>query len=195
MAKPKAGASPLVCFKGFSASLQCRDFQFEVGKTYKHKGRLVLCLSGFHACEQPLDVLAYYPLADGNRYALVELRGVTKAKKQDSKRVGRSITIIRELTMRELIEAQVEVIAKAKGAEIASGDFSKAASSGNSSKAASSGDYSQAASSGNSSQAASSGNSSKAASSGDSSKAASSGDFSKAASSGDSSKAASSGDY
>ena len=80
-----------------------------------------------------------------------------------------------------------------KKKNIASGDYSKAASSGDSSTAASSGNYSTAASSGDSSKAASSGNSSKAASSGNSSKAASSGDYSTAASSGIYSTAASSG--
>jgi len=82
-----------------------------------------------------------------------------------------------------------------KKKNIASGDYSKAASSGDYSTAASSGYYSTAASSGDYSTAASLGDSSKAASSGDYSTAASSGDYSTAASLGDSSKAASSGDY
>jgi len=75
-------------------------------------------------------------------------------------------------------------VGETAGHNVASGDYSTAASSGYSSKAASSGDASTAASSGDASKAASSGNSSTAASSGNASKAASSGNFSKAASSG-----------
>jgi hypothetical protein len=87
-------------------------------------------------------------------------------------------------------DSLIVAMAAAVGGNVASGDYSTAASSGDSSTAASSGDYSKAASSGNSSTAASSGDSSTAASSGDSSTAASSGDYSKAASSGNSSTAA-----
>ena len=81
-----------------------------------------------------------------------------------------------------------------KKKNIASGDYSKAASSGDSSTAASSGNYSKAASSGDYSKAASSGIYSKAASSGDYSTAASSGIYSTAASSGNSSKAETDGE-
>ena len=158
-------------FKGFDKDLKCRGFQYEVGKSYTHDGDVSLCYSGFHACLNPLDVWTYYAYTNGNRYAEVLIDGVEPATKDDSKQVAKTITIVREMTLTELVLAECEFVNAADGAEFASGDSSKAASSGNASKAASSGDSSTAASSGDASKAASSGNYSTAASSGDYSKA------------------------
>ena len=203
MSNKKDDGETIIAYKAFDANWQCRGFQYEVGKTYTHDGEAVLCESGFHACEAPLDVLNYYSITD-SKFAQVELGGASAQKEDgDTKRAGKSIAIKLALSIADLISAQVEWTLKSadkknvasgySSAAASSGYSSTAASSGNSSAAASSGDSSKAASSGDSSAAASSGNSSTAASSGYSSKAASSGDYSKAASSGNSSKAASSG--
>jgi hypothetical protein len=182
----------MIAYKAFNKDWTCKGFQYEVGKTYTHEGDAKLCSAGFHVCEAPFDVLNYYPL--DSQFAQVELGEVSDEKQQDTKRVGRAITIKAALSIPALIAAQIEwTFANTKEENKSSGDYSTAASSGYSSTAASSGDYSTAASSGYSSTAASSGDSSKAASSGDSSTAASSGDSSTAASSGDYSTAASSG--
>lgn len=39
----------IVTFKGFNKNLKCRDFQFEIGKTFHHDGKVEACGSGFHA--------------------------------------------------------------------------------------------------------------------------------------------------
>ena len=190
MSKKEKKESPITtsitAYKGFDKNWKCLDYQYEVGKTYTHEGPAKLCSTGFHACESPLDILNYYSINDGANFAQVDLAGVTDEKENDSKRVGSSITIKAALTLPMLISAQFEwTFNKAKEADKASGNYSKAASSGSYSKAASSGDSSNAASSGDYSTAASSGDSSTAASSGDSSKAASSGYSSTAAAKGE----------
>lgn len=58
-------------YKGFNKNLQCNPtgenpFQYEIGKTYEEP-EADLCNSGFHACENPLDVFSYYSPSD-SRY-------------------------------------------------------------------------------------------------------------------------------
>lgn len=47
--------------------MMCRGKQYEVGKTY-HEDKADCCHAGMHACENPLDVLHYYPLKDSPRF-------------------------------------------------------------------------------------------------------------------------------
>jgi hypothetical protein len=49
-------------FKGFNFEMQGRNqFQFEVGKTYQHRGKVELGKSGFHYCKELSDVFNFYP--------------------------------------------------------------------------------------------------------------------------------------
>lgn len=162
--KPKAVEAPaetFVAFKGFNSDLTCnggdKPFQYEIGQTYEHKGRVVQCASGFHACQSPLDVLDYYPLvaADGalNRFARVTLGGKND-RSDDKKWVAAELTVDVELTIPEFIKSAVEwIMSAAKAGNVVSkrgGD--KLAASGYSSQLAASGDSSQLAASGNASQ-------------------------------------------
>ena len=125
-------------YKAFNHDWSCRGYQYAIGQTYKHHGAVRLCDSGFHACEAPLDVLGYYPLTA--RFAEVTLGNVSDEREVDSKRAAGEITIEREITLSELIAAQVSHIKATGGGQIASGNGSKAASSGYGSTAASSGE-------------------------------------------------------
>ena len=176
----KAGTQPapdstVVAFKAFNKDLTCRDHQFAIGQTYTVEGAPVICENGFHACENPLDVLNYYDLCD-SRFARVTLTGAVDRKGDDSKVCAASITIDAELSLHEWIGLSIKWLLNA-----ASGYYSQLAASG---------DYSQLAAPGYSSQLAASGDSSKLAASGDSSKLAASGDSSKLEVTGENSAAA-----
>ena len=139
-----------ILYKGFDENLKCRDFQFEIGKTYFHDGLVRVCESGFHACENPWDVLSYYPFTD-SRFCVVEQSGEIQRHGDDSKIASASITISTELKLPEFVKTCVNWLIKAcsADAEVASGNHSQLAASGNHSQLAASGDDSQLAALGN----------------------------------------------
>ena len=186
----------IIAYKAMDKNMQCRGKQYEVGKTY-HEDKADCCHAGMHACENPMDVLRYYPLKDSPRFFEVECGGNVDKSEEDSKLACTELTVKGEVNFAGLVKATVNaVFNRVKGKEpFSSGDSSTAGSSGRCSTAGSSGYYSTAGSSGDSSTAGSSGNSSTAGSSGDYSTAGSSGNSSTAGSSGDSSTAAATGAY
>ena len=156
-------------FKGFSKDWTCHGHKFEVGKTYTHKGKIKLCESGFHFCENPLDVLRYYSPTDSN-FAEVEANNVSDEKSNDTKRVCSEIKIGAKITLTTIIQAGVSfLVSTCKNKSATSGNSSHSATSGDYSHSATSGYYSPSATSGDYSPSATSGYSSPSATSGDSS--------------------------
>ena len=97
----------ITAYKGFGLDWKCRDFAYEVGKSYKHTGSVKACDSGFHACEYPLDVFAYYSPAS-SCFAVVEQAGVLSRHDGDSKVASSKITIKAEINFAGLIKAAIE---------------------------------------------------------------------------------------
>ena len=184
-AQPDATQEVIVAYKGFDKNLVCspkgKPFQYEIGKTYVHKGAVSACNSGFHACENPLAVLSYYGLKDGNRYAIVEQSG--KMSREKDKTASQRITIKAEIKVPGLIKAAVKWT-MARASKPTSGDSANSATSGDYAHSATSGDSANSATSGNSAHSATSGNSAHSATSGDSAHSATSGDYANSATSG-----------
>ena len=155
----KKNPETAIAYKGFDSNLSCRGFQYEVGKTFTHEGPVVQCESGFHVCQNPLDVLDFYPLIsdDGanNRFARVEIGGKID-RSDDKKWASAEITVVAELALPALIADAIKfVMALAKGSknvQAASGDSSQLAASGYYSKLAIEGKNSAAATVGPNSQ-------------------------------------------
>ncbi|WP_454888126.1 DUF7666 domain-containing protein, partial [Salmonella enterica] len=125
----------IVTFKGFNKDLKCRDFQFAIGETFHHDGKVEACGSVFHACECPFDVFSYYPPAE-SRYAETISFGVTDRKEEgDTKIASASITIKAELTLPQFIQRGIEwiwsKIDKSLEQQIMTGDRSAATNTGN----------------------------------------------------------------
>ncbi|EBE6217983.1 hypothetical protein CR672_02540 [Salmonella enterica] len=149
----------IVTFKGFNKELKCRDFQFEIGKTFHHEGKVEACGSGFHACECPFDVFGYYPPAD-SRYAETISFGVTDREEDgDTKIASASITIKAELTLPQFIQRGIDwiwsKIDKSLEQQIMTGNRSAATNTGYQSAATNTGDWSSAEVSGSQSVAVS----------------------------------------
>ena len=96
-------------YKGFDKNLKCRGFQYEIGKTFETAEPVKACSHGFHACEDPLDVFAYYPPAS-SRYCEVEQYGALSRGDDDSKVSSSKIKIGAELDISGLVKAKVEYV-------------------------------------------------------------------------------------
>ena len=148
----------IIAYKAMDKNMMCRGKQYEVGKTY-HEDKADCCHAGMHACENPLDVLRYYPLKNSPRFFEVECGGNVDKSGEDSKLACTELTVKGEVNFAGLVKATVNaVFNRAKGKEpFSSGNCSTAGSSGDSSTAGSSGNCSTAGSSGDSSTAAATG--------------------------------------
>ncbi|HHH0379149.1 TPA: hypothetical protein ACPZNC_004661 [Yersinia enterocolitica] len=156
----------MITFKGFDQNLQCRGYQFEIGKTFTHEGKVEACGSGFHACEAPFDVFGYYSPAN-SRYAVTESFGtIDREEDGDTKIASASITITEELTLPQFIQRGIDwywsKVDKSLEQQIMNGYQSAATNTGNRSAATNTGDWSAAEVSGSQSVAASFGESGKA---------------------------------
>ena len=144
-------------YKGFDKDLKCRGFQYEIGKEYE-TDTAKACESGFHACENPLDVLDYYPPAD-SRYCEVEQSGEIDKDSDDSKIASTKIKIGAEIGLSGLINAGVNFIfERAKSQERNTGNYSAATNTGKQSAATNTGDLSAATNTGKQSAATNTGN-------------------------------------
>jgi len=92
----------MVSYKVFNHDFTCNRFQFELGKTYVHEGEVRLCESGFHFCEKLVDCFSYYPFDTKNIVCEVLAEDVSEQKSDDSKRVCRKITIVRQMSWQEV---------------------------------------------------------------------------------------------
>ncbi|ECE5243168.1 hypothetical protein DEG98_09710 [Salmonella enterica] len=189
----------IVTFKGFNKELKCRDFQFEIGKTFHHDGKVEACGSGFHACECPFDVFSYYSPAD-SRFAETISFGITDRKEDgDTKIASASITIKAELTLPQFIQRGIEwiwsKIDKSLEQQIMCGNCSAATNTGNCSAATNTGNRSAATNTGNRSAATNTGNRSAATNTGNRSAATNTGNCSAATNTGNRSAATNTGDW
>ena len=107
----RKGVETVKVYKATDKDMKCRGFQYELGKTEEVDGDAKLCERGLHACEMPLDVLGYYAPGDGSRYFEAELEDVSDEKhSDDTKRVGKKLTLSAEIGIPGLVKAQVEYV-------------------------------------------------------------------------------------
>ncbi|HBO7192936.1 TPA: hypothetical protein L4971_001461 [Pseudomonas aeruginosa] len=136
----------VTAYKGFKQDLTCRDYQFEIGGTYKHEGEVEACASGFHSCEYPLDVFGYY--APGkSRFAIVKASGQLSRHDDDSKIASATLVVEAEISMPTMISRALDwIMSKVDksveqtvvgGTASNTGDYSAAEVSGKESVAAS----------------------------------------------------------
>ncbi|EFT1943046.1 hypothetical protein HVK55_001785 [Salmonella enterica] len=169
----------IVTFKGFNKDLTCRDFQFAIGETFHHDGKVEACGSGFHACECPFDVFSYYPPAESRYAETISFGVIDREEEGDTKIASASITIKSELTLPQFIQRGIEWIWSKIDKSL-----EQQIMTGNRSAATNTGDWSAATNTGNRSAATNTGNRSAATNTGDWSAATNTGNRSAATNTG-----------
>ena len=192
-------------YKGFNADMTCRGFQYKEGETY-HEDIADLCHKGFHACERPLDVLAYYS-PNSSVYHEVELDDVSEQREEDSKVCAKFIKIGAKVDIATLVEATVDYTVskcdpvksqhakKDRGAASATGWSGAASATGRSGAALATGWSGAASATGRSGAASATGDNGAASATGSQGAASVTGDWSVASATGCYSVASATGCY
>ena len=143
-------------YKAFDKNMQCRGFQYEVGKEYEMDGEIKCCDRGFHACKSPMEVWDHYDMLS-SRFAEVEQSGKIDEEGNSTKVCSSHIKIKAELKLADIIKVGVEWLKDitsppkfktTDGALNDKGEINKIGSSGDSAQIGSSGDYAKIGSSG-----------------------------------------------
>ncbi|HBF4616117.1 TPA: hypothetical protein KOO48_001912 [Clostridioides difficile] len=88
-------------YKVFNPDWTCRNFKYEVGKTYEHDGDIEVCEAGFHFCQKAIDCFNYYSFDNKNKVAKIEAIGLIKTN--GDKSVTNKITIVKKIEWEELL--------------------------------------------------------------------------------------------
>ena len=168
----------ITSYKAFDKNMQCRGFQYEVGKEYEMDGEIECCNRGFHACKSPMEVWDHYDMLN-SRFAEVEQSGKIKEEEKSTKVCSSRIKIKAELKLADIINIGVEWLKNITSPSTltldgalndngyrlkqigSSGDYAQIGSNGDSAQIGSSGDYAKIDSTGEDSVIMCAGNKSK----------------------------------
>ena len=148
-------------YKAFEPGLICRGKQYEEN-SIATEDRAKPCKCGIHFCENPFDVLDYYPLIteDGKFTDFAEVEALDKPVTDDKKKYCTTkLKVGAKLSFAGFVKAYINFVFEktVKSMPDSSGDYAKIGSSGDSAQIGSSGDSAKIGSSGNSAKIDSSG--------------------------------------
>ena len=74
-------------YKAFHKGLICKDKQYKENTVFEEK-EAIPCVTGMHFCENPMDVLTYYPLIDdeGEFSDFAEVEALDEVKTDNDKK-------------------------------------------------------------------------------------------------------------
>ena len=88
-------------YKVFNPDWTCRNFKYEVSKTYEQQGNLRVCGNGFHFCVKASDCFNYYKFDSNNKVAEIIAHG--EVASDGDKSCTNKIEIVREIPWQELL--------------------------------------------------------------------------------------------
>lgn len=145
-----------MAYKAFNPDFTCKGKHYKENTTYKENGNEICEAGVMHYCENPFDVLDYYPLVNENgeisEFAEVEPLG--KVFKRENKSATNKLHIKAKLGLKGFIKACIDFTLEKTKIEEIEDDIEN---DNNSAKIGSSGDYARIGSSGDSAQITSKG--------------------------------------
>lgn len=96
-------SEPIKGYKVFNPDWTCRDFQYEVGKTFEDDVTPKCCSRGFHFCTKASDCFNYYSFNPENKVAEVLALGMVDTESGDTKCCTNKIQIVHEISWQELL--------------------------------------------------------------------------------------------
>lgn len=136
-------------YKAFEPGMICQGKQYAENTVFEETCVDGCCQAGvMHYCEEPLDCLDFYPLVNDNGEIteFAEVEPLAEVLKKDNKRATKKLRIGAKLSLKDFINAQVDIqMEKGNNETAASGYGSQLAASGDVSKLAASGANSVAA--------------------------------------------------
>ena len=147
-------------YKAFSKGMICKGKQYQENTVYEENGADSCCSAGvMHYCDEPFDVLDYYPLVDDNGEftEFAEVEPLADVMTDGNKRATKKLRVGAKLSFKDFIKVAISTVIeitkpeKLKGSNLSDngGYGAKIGSSGYGAKIGSSGDGAQIGSSGN----------------------------------------------
>ena len=153
-------------YKAFNPDFTCNGKQYEENTIYEEKGSEICKAGVMHYCENPFDILNYYPLVNGSgeisEFAEVEPLG--KIFRKENKSATNKLRIKAKLGLKGFIKACIDFILEKTIEE--NENNAENDNGNNSAQIGSSGNYAQIGSRGDSARIGSSGNFAKITSEG-----------------------------
>lgn len=200
-------------YKAFNPDFTCNGKQYEENTIYEENGSEICKAGVMHYCENPFDVLNYYPLVNesGEISEFAEVEPLGKIFRKENESATNKLHIKAKLGLKGFIKACIDFTLEKtieenknnaendngnNSAQIGSnGKFVQIGSNGHFAQIGSSGSFARICSSGNFAQIGSSGSLAQIGSNGDSAQIGSSGSLAQIGSSGNSAQIGSSGDF
>ena len=200
-------------YKAFNPDFTCNGKQYEENTIYEENGSEICKAGVMHYCENPFDVLNYYPLVNesGEISEFAEVEPLGKIFREENKSATNKLHIKAKLGLKEFIKACINFTLEKtieenennaendngnNSAQIGSNEkFAQIGSNGHFAQIGSNGNFARICSSGNYAKIGSSGSLAQIGSSGNSAQIGSNGHFAQIGSSGNSAQIGSSGDF
>ena len=90
-------------YKVFNHDWTCKDFKYEIGKTYEMDEIPKCCYRGFHFCTELKDCFNYYSFDENNKFAEIEALGEIDSEADGRKSCTNKIKIVREISWEEVM--------------------------------------------------------------------------------------------